>query len=307
MNMRHIALAKIFGVLMMLSMLPGVLEAQEYTSKGADDCLRCHKTSKWSTMSIFNTKHGSLVDADAPFSNLQCESCHGPSQEHRKAKKKSEVQVMRTFGEGDNASVSEQNQACLNCHTSHENMGWFGSAHENADVGCVSCHQVHADRDPVFDPLKQQEVCFQCHQRVRADTYKSSGHPLRFGNMTCSDCHNVHDGNNDLLLVEDNVNDTCYSCHAEKRGPVLWEHAPVTENCSLCHQPHGSNHPASLTKRPPLLCQQCHSASGHPGVGYTSDDIDDIPNNRFMLARGCMNCHSEVHGSNHPSGSSQIR
>jgi DmsE family decaheme c-type cytochrome len=125
--------------------------------------------------------------------------------------------------------------------------------------------------------------------------------------MTCSDCHNVHDGNNDLLLVEDNVNDTCYSCHAEKRGPVLWEHAPVTENCSLCHQPHGSNHPASLTKRPPLLCQQCHSASGHPGVGYTSDDIDDIPNNRFMLARGCMNCHSEVHGSNHPSGSSQIR
>ena len=65
--------------------------------------------------------------------------------------------------------------------------------------------------------------------------------------------------------------------------------------------------PAMLTKRPPLLCQQCHSASGHPGEAYTSDDMGDNRDSRFMLARGCMNCHSEVHGSNHPSGSSQIR
>jgi DmsE family decaheme c-type cytochrome len=307
MNKRQIKLPEIFLILISLSIFPGILEAQEYTSKGADSCLMCHKSAKWSVMPIFNTKHGSLADADAPFSNMQCESCHGPSKEHRKAKKKADVPVMRTFGEGDHASVSEQNGACLSCHTSHENMGWFGSAHENADVSCVSCHKVHRDRDPVFDPLEQQEVCFECHQRTRSDTYKSSGHPLRFGGMTCSDCHNVHDGNNDRLLKEDNVNDTCYSCHAEKRGPVLWEHAPVTESCTLCHQPHGSNHPAMLTKRPPLLCQQCHSASGHPSEAYTSDDMGDNRDSRFMLARGCMNCHSEVHGSNHPSSSSQIR
>ena len=67
-------------------------------------------------------------------------------------------------------------------------------------------------------------------------------------------------------------------------------------------------HPASLTKRPPLLCQQCHSASGHPGVGYSSDDLDAGSSNaRYLMARGCQNCHTQVHGSNHPSGSSQIR
>lgn len=307
MNNRQKALPKIFLVLMCIALLPGTLEAQEYTSKGADSCLMCHKSEKWGIMPIFNTKHGSLTDEDAPFSNMQCEACHGPSNEHRKAKKKAEVPVMRTFAADDHASVPQQNEACLGCHQEHEQAGWFGSAHENADVGCVSCHDVHVDRDPIFDPLQQQDVCFTCHQRTRSDTYKASGHPLRFGNMTCSDCHNVHDGNNDFLLTADNTNDTCYTCHAEKRGPFLWEHAPVTEDCTLCHKPHGSNHPASLTKRPPLLCQQCHSAAGHPAEAYTSEDLDSSRNGRFMLARGCVNCHSQVHGSNHPSGSSQIR
>jgi DmsE family decaheme c-type cytochrome len=288
-------------------MLPGVLAAEEYSSKGADSCLMCHKSAKWSVMPIFNSKHGSLVDENAPFSNMQCEGCHGPSNAHVKAKKKAEVPVKRTFGANDAASVPEQNEPCLGCHESHERLGWFGSAHESVDVSCVSCHSIHVDRDPVFDPLEQQEVCFTCHQRKRSDTYKASGHPLRFGNMSCSDCHNVHDGNNDFLLAADNVNDTCYTCHAEKRGPFLWEHAPVTESCTLCHDPHGSNHPAMLTKRPPLLCQQCHSAAGHPAEAYTMEDMDDTRNSRYLMARGCMNCHSQVHGSNHPSGSSQIR
>jgi DmsE family decaheme c-type cytochrome len=288
--------------------LPGTLLAEdEFSAKGADNCLMCHRADKWKVMPIFNTKHGSQVDPDAPFSNTQCEACHGPSLAHIKAKKKAEVQPQVVFGENANVSAGKQNEMCLSCHVSHEGMGWLGSAHENADVTCASCHDVHAERDPMFDPLEQQQVCFDCHQRVRSDIHKASGHPLRFGNMSCSDCHNVHDGNNDFLLTEDNVNDTCYTCHAEKRGPFLWEHAPVTDDCTLCHNVHGSNHPAALTRRPPLLCQQCHSAAGHPGDAYTSENVDQSPADRFMLSRSCMNCHSQVHGTNHPSGSSQMR
>ena len=294
--------------LIFLPILPGVLAAQEFTPKGADTCLMCHSGERSSVMPIFNTRHGSRVDPDAPFTNRQCESCHGPSNGHVTAKMQGKsLQVQRTFGEGDEASVAEQNEACLGCHQNHANLGWFGSAHERTDVACVSCHVIHRQRDRVFDALEQQEVCFSCHARTRSETHQASGHPLRFGKMACSDCHNVHDGNNDFLLKAENVNDNCYTCHAEKRGPFLWEHAPVTEECTLCHRPHGSNHPAMLTRRPPLLCQQCHSAAGHPGVAYTSEDMDDSPNNRFLLARACMNCHSQVHGSNHPSGASRIR
>jgi DmsE family decaheme c-type cytochrome len=287
--------------------LPTVLAAEEYSAKGADTCLMCHRSAKWAVMDIFKTKHGSRTDPDAPFANLQCESCHGPSNAHVKAKKKSEVQPQVSFGDNDQASVPQQNEMCLGCHSNHPNLGWMGSAHENADVGCVSCHDVHVERDPMLDPVTQSETCYGCHQRVRSDSYKAYSHPVRFGSMTCSSCHNPHDGNSEFLLKADNVNDTCYSCHAEKRGPFLWEHAPVTESCSNCHRPHGSNHVAMLTRRPPLLCQACHSAAGHPGDPYTSEDFEEVPENRFMLSRSCMNCHYQVHGSNHPSGSTQMR
>jgi len=306
MNIRLTALPTLVLIMLFLTIQPGNLAAEEYSAKGADSCLMCHKAAKWGVMPIFKTKHGSQVDPDAPFSNMQCESCHGPSNEHAKAKKKSEVHPSIVFGKDSETPVSAQNEACLGCHENH-NMGWFGSRHESVDVGCVSCHSVHVERDPVFDSIAQQEVCFECHQSNRAASFKPFSHPLRFGSMECSSCHNVHDGNSDYLLVEDNVNDTCYTCHAEKRGPYLWEHAPVSESCSLCHEPHGSNHPAMLTKRTPLLCQQCHSAEDHPGEAYTSEDIGSRSQSRFLLAQGCMNCHSQVHGSNHPSGSSQMR
>ena len=304
------ALPNLILTAVLLSILPGTALAEgelEYSSKGADSCLMCHRSDQWNVMPIFNTKHGSLTDGDAPFTNLQCESCHGPSAAHMKARNKADMPPMRTFGKGSNETAAEQNEGCLSCHQGHNTIGWMGSAHESSDVACVSCHSIHTESDPVFDRLGQQEVCFDCHQRTRSDTMKASGHPLRLGSMTCSDCHNVHDGNNDFLLVEYNVNDTCYTCHAEKRGPYLWEHAPVTDDCTLCHRPHGSNHPALLTKRPPLLCQQCHSAAGHPATAYTSEDIGTQSTDRFMLSRSCMNCHSQVHGSNHPSGSSQVR
>jgi DmsE family decaheme c-type cytochrome len=109
--------------------------------------------------------------------------------------------------------------------------------------------------------------------------------------------------------VKPTVNQTCYTCHAEKRGPFLWEHAPVAEDCTLCHFPHGSSRPVLLSKSPPLLCQQCHTVAGHPSVAYTSRGLPGGGGGggAFLLAGGCVNCHSQVHGSNHPSGVKLMR
>lgn len=307
-SLKHIALLSCMWLLPSGS--SAVLAAEDaspdgsYSQKGADTCLVCHgEGSAFEVMPIFMTKHGARMAPDAPFADLQCESCHGSSAEHVTGVMTGNmVRPKLTFAKDDEAPVAEQNEACLNCHQDHAGFGWFGGAHEATDVACVSCHAIHRARDPVFDPLEQQQACFDCHPEVRADTFKASSHPLRFGSMRCSDCHNVHDGNNDFLLNAGTVNDTCFSCHAEKRGPLLWEHAPVSEDCSLCHRPHGSNHGALLTLRPPLLCQQCHASAWHSSSAYTSDAVEDGTFNRFLLARSCMNCHSQVHGSNHPSG-----
>ena len=57
-----------------------------------------------------------------------------------------------------------------------------------------------------------------------------------------------------------------------------------------------------LVKRPPLLCQSCHSQAGHPSVPHSSGGLADGTPSAMLLNGSCLNCHSQVHGSNHPSG-----
>jgi len=288
---------------------PVTAAAQEFSRSGADSCLLCHgESSDKPATAIFATPHGARSDPDAPFAQLQCETCHGPSEEHARAQRHAESVLPRIiFGSRSATSAGEQNRICLGCHRTGGRLGWSGSRHESAGVACASCHRIHQPRDRVFDPIAQQEACFACHSKRRSDTYKASSHPLRYGEMSCSSCHDPHNGDNDFLLRSATVNETCYLCHAEKRGPFLWEHAPASENCDLCHRPHGSSHPALLAKRPPLLCQQCHAAGGHPSVAYGSEQIDNDFNSRFLLGRACLNCHSQIHGSNHSSGATLHR
>lgn len=127
--------------------------------------------------------------------------------------------------------------------------------------------------------------------------------------MGCSDCHNVHGATSGAMLNQPTVNQTCFSCHADKRGPFLWEHAPAAEDCTLCHSSHGSVRQSLLTKSPPLLCQQCHTTAGHPSVARTGAALPGGPagGSVFLVAGSCTNCHSQVHGSNHPAGAKLLR
>jgi DmsE family decaheme c-type cytochrome len=128
---------------------------------------------------------------------------------------------------------------------------------------------------------------------------KVSHHPVREGRMDCASCHNPH-GSTPALLVRNTLNETCTTCHSEKRGPFLWEHAPVRESCTNCHTPHGSTHRTLLIRKDSFLCLSCHSYGGHinlPRYNRVSNPYGS----------GCVNCHITTHGSNHPSGAKQTR
>jgi nitrate/TMAO reductase-like tetraheme cytochrome c subunit len=60
-----------------------------------------------------------------------------------------------------------------------------------------------------------------------------------------------------------------------------------------------------LKKRPPQLCQQCHSQDRHPSVQYDGSAVTS--RSPYALVKGCLNCHFQVHGSNHPSGVKLLR
>lgn len=279
-----------------------------YSPKGADTCLACHGND--AVLPIFKTRHAVPTDSRSPFGTgqLQCEACHGPGGLHAgRVRRGRERPAVIRFTADSAASVATQNGMCLGCHESDTGFAWHSGPHDDNEVSCAGCHQIHAADDPVLRTSTQAEKCYDCHAFRESDSQKAYSHPLREGKMACTSCHSPHGATTELQLARQTVNDTCFLCHAEKRGPFLWEHAPVTEDCTICHNPHGSNHPGMLVKRAPLLCQSCHSQSGHPSVAYDADGLATGMPSQFLLGQSCLNCHSQVHGSNHPSGSRLMR
>lgn len=279
-----------------------------YAEKGDQTCLKCHDDEKVSV--ILKTPHGVKSDARTPAANHGCESCHGASPEHIATKGKDKAPTAIRFS-GPNASpVAERNAVCLTCHENGNRMNWQGSQHASNDVACSSCHTVHAKKDPILVKATQPDKCFSCHNQQRAESFQRSHHPVREGKVSCGDCHNVHGSPGPKLVKEFTINETCYNCHAEKRGPMLFEHEPVRENCDNCHTPHGSSQPAMLTQRQPYLCLGCHSgSSGSTGtlLGHSSLPGGSNTTSNYLQTRACMNCHSQVHGSNSTAGEGFFR
>ena len=270
---------------------------------GVEVCEECH-ADKVTGMRM--NVHGQATDARTPYAGDGCETCHGPGATHFDVEGTCIISLRGRFGE----SVEMRNDICLGCHDS-DMMHWSGSTHEAEDLACTSCHAIHDDKVSVLDRTTQAEVCYKCHKDVRAQGLRSSTHPIRDGKVVCSDCHNPHGSVAPAALRENDVNETCFRCHAEKRGPFLWEQFPVTENCMLCHTAHGSSHENLLIRQRPQLCQQCHQdirAQGRRHIRRFLDfDDPDPARGRFIVGESCSNCHSKVHGSSHPSGTNLLR
>jgi DmsE family decaheme c-type cytochrome len=277
---------------------------------GSDVCIGCHEDQ---SRRMKNTVMGKVfAHPRTANEKLNCESCHGPGKAHVDAGGGKETVAIR-FGKDSKNTIEEQNEACLSCHTRGNRMFWKGSQHE-ARMSCVDCHQVKKQMEarlssetrfnaPLTDvksiTKQQPELCLQCHQMKRAQLQRSSHMPYREGKVTCTSCHNPHGSPNPKQLIQASLNENCYSCHAERRGPFAFEHPVVMENCASCHDPHGSNNPQLLKARQPRVCNECHVTNRHPTQPQNV--------NVKVFNRGCTNCHSTLHGSNHPSGSMFLR
>ena len=278
---------------------PAMPEHATMAGTGPEGCLKCHNTDP-KVLAILSTPHGTKGDAHAPFGQDGCESCHGPSAAHVESRKNLPSVL---FAGVNKSSVEARNGQCLGCHQDGLRMNWQGSQHQTNDKACTDCHTIHVAKDPILVKASQPKLCFTCHAEQRADANKFSHHPIIEGKVTCSDCHNPHGAPGPKMLKELTVNETCYTCHMEKRGPMLFEHEPVRENCLNCHSPHGTTQARLLVERSPFLCQECHANSGHQAQPIAGQTLaGQTAANVRAMAKGCVTCHSQIHGSNSPNG-----
>ena len=284
---------------MALFALPAM--AQQAAPPGPEVCQGCHADKvEHFTKSV----HGQKTPR-TPASAGGCVVCHGDGTEHVKAGGGRGVGGIRNPG-SKLMSADDKNETCLTCHSGgSKRTHWEGSTHQVRGTACTSCHSMHQP-DRVLTKLTQPEVCFACHKTQRVEVNRTFRHPVLEGKVVCSDCHNPHGSISRALMKRDSVVETCYQCHAEKRGPFVHQHDPVTEDCSICHNPHGTVADSMLKVRPPFLCHQCHTPHGanvaqlrgQPIAGTALPGKSGV---NITQGRGCLNCHTQIHGSNNPS------
>ena len=282
-------------------------------------CLKCHEDAY---TGMASTKHAAKGDPRTPFgSGRECQACHGDATNHLKDPRKNPIPMRFT----PETPAAEKSGVCLNCHAGNRHLTfWESGRHAKNEVSCNNCHNVHAAPPPAassgalqradatISPYVttvrqlQYETCVTCHKQIRSQLLKPSHHPIMEGKLKCSDCHNPHGALSPAMVNSESVNQLCVSCHADKRGPYMFEHPPVEQNCLNCHNSHGSSHNRLLNEKVPNLCQDCHDWSRHPGTFYSGNQGFDNGKNTRFIARSCLNCHNSIHGSNAPANRGQF-
>lgn len=290
-------------------MIAGRLDA-DYI--GTDNCLKaCHVHDKKRRDFDLSTM-GAQLSRESGLPLVNCESCHGPGSlavenitpEKVKADAANGVTTAcdyKTFIDIKNLPAQAKSLICLKCHTANATFNlhnWNASTHSAADVACSDCHNIHAGHNLKVRPRETAQMCYQCHQEIKAAFSLPNHHPVPENKVFCSDCHDAH-GGNEKNLRRETVKATCTQCHREKEGPFLYEHADNTEECTKCHTSHGSVNNNLLVMREPFLCLQCHTS--HRISATTT------PESKQAFYTRCTDCHSQIHGSDLPSPSGQGR
>ena len=233
---------------------------------GAEACSGCHPD----TYNAFKKN---------PHWKKECESCHGPGQKHAEAEGKGFIFSFK------GKTAVQQSDVCLTCHQKQREFFQFRrGVHKLSAVSCNDCHEIHETR--IRENLlkgKEVDLCLSCHQEVKGNFYLPTRHKVLEGAMKCSECHTPHGTRTKASLRtwnKFNV-DACFTCHPEKRGPWVFEHASgKVEGCSSCHRAHGSPNRFLLIARDVRrVCIQCHGQ-------------------HHYNPQSCVNCHTQMHGSN---------
>lgn len=205
--------------------------AGRYLLEKSDDlaslCFGCHDDANFRLPVV----HG-------PAASGSCTQCHSPHHADRKS-------LLR----------EEPRELCMRCHSDFaRQMKEAPVVHSPVKKSpCESCHVPHGSEAKYLLREKMPKLCLGCHPKIaKVLSGAKHQHPPVEGEGGCGNCHSSHFSNSKGLLPFDERR-LCLGCHGAeapagmknlekelKEGKEL--HGPLRENdCSPCHNPHGSD------------------------------------------------------------------
>ena len=189
------------------------------TYVGSEVCASCHDDVE---AKLKETQHGKA--GFAALSAHGCEPCHGPGSAHAEDPD-NEALRLRV----DTLPAAQQSQTCLSATSAASSPSGTAVATSPRPV----VHQLSQRARGQVDQsqLKAANAMEQCVPATRtcARRLEDVAPPAPRGKISCADCHNPHGSTTPKLITASSVNEQCYSCPAEKRGPFLWSTAGARE------------------------------------------------------------------------------
>ncbi|WP_224985047.1 cytochrome c3 family protein [Geomonas agri] len=274
---------------------------------GADLCFLCHKKSIAGSTFV----HG-------PVAVGSCNACHAGHQSQ-----------MRKL------LLIDGNDLCFSCHTDKaDQLKNAKFLHDPVKQSCLYCHNPHSAPYRYMVKADSTNLCYSCHRQknneILAASVKHKGLDTDKG---CTACHDAHASEHPKMLVKQS-GDLCLGCHdrvytsasgrLENMKELLEKnkdhHGPIRQNdCSGCHNAHGSNYFRILRENfPPLfyagydpdnykLCFMCHEKSlasvklttTLTGFRNYQKNLHFVHVNKPVKGRTCRACH-DAHATNNP-------
>ena len=144
---------------------PAPVQAPHGEYAGTEKCLACHEDHG---SALTAGPHSRAFKAGAPVApygcqachaetkaNLGCEACHGPGKEH--VDKDGDKTKIKSFA---SLKMQDQTAVCSSCHFRTKHGLWAGSQHDQRNVGCTTCHSIHAAKgDKQLKASNEMALC----------------------------------------------------------------------------------------------------------------------------------------------------
>ena len=269
-------------------------EASTNSRSMAKGCSGCHVTNlsveqdangEWiqhgaspedeSLYANYNNVYDIDGDGDLDLMNTTCETCHGPGSDHAATADKTKII------NPENLTAEQANNLCGMCHSRGKSLpnGTFSYPYDDANMTRWSVGDLVADYYSDGGGNWPDGRSSVKHHQQFYDFYESSKPTYEFHNVTCFECHNVHNAEKHhvrrhrteedstgavIAIATDNDDNTlCLSCHATHGDfaaiPVEWiaDYANHIADIGPIVSEH-TNHPYDPTGTGASRCSKCH-------------------------------------------------